>query len=143
MVACAVALDDEIGVDVEYVDRSVPVEIADHYFAPPEVKAIHAEEISRRAARFLDYWTLKESYIKARGLGLTIPLDRFWIELDDARPRLVVARDLGDDGEAWQLAQHRPTDQHVLALCVRRRQPHIDRIVVWKQYPQSVRIPNN
>lgn len=77
LVVLAVA-QTEVGVDVEWLDRpGRTVELADRYFAPAETAALRALPIERQRDRFFDLWTLKESYIKARGLGLAIPLASF------------------------------------------------------------------
>ena len=51
-------------------------------------------------------WTLKESYIKARGLGLSIPLDEFSFEFGGAEGiRLEIDAGLGDDAARWRFCQ--------------------------------------
>ncbi len=81
--------------------------------------------------RFFDYWTFKESYVKARGLGLSLPLDKFVIVLGDGPPRIAIDPSLGDDGASWQLAQLRPTKEHIVSLCVRRRGERDGKIALW------------
>ena len=77
---CAVARDRDVGVDVERLSRvTQPLLIADRFFAPAEIAALRASHESQRRQRFFELWTLKESYIKARGLGLAIPLDQFLV----------------------------------------------------------------
>jgi len=67
-----------VGVDVEWLDRTGrTVELADRYFATTETAALRALPIEVRRDRFFDLWTLKEAYIKARGLGLALPLGGF------------------------------------------------------------------
>ncbi len=127
LVACAVALEGEIGVDVEAVDRGGDLlEIAERFMAAPEAAAIRALPPDAQAFRFFTYWTLKEAYIKARGMGLSIPLDKFWFLLDGEAPasspaRLVLAPDMDDDASGWSFAQLQPTDRHLLAVA--RREP--------------------
>ena len=42
--------------------------------------------------------------------------------LDDGnRPYIEVDPGLDDDGEAWQFLQYRPTKEHIVSLCIRRR----------------------
>ncbi len=119
LVVCAVATGD-LGVDVESLRRAAPLEVADRFFAPAEVAALRALPERDRASRFFDYWTFKESYVKARGLGLSLPLDKFAIILDEGPPRIEIDSSLGDDGASWRLAQLNPTPEHVVSLCVRR-----------------------
>jgi 4'-phosphopantetheinyl transferase len=127
LVACAVALEGEIGVDVEAMDRAGDLlGIADRFMATPEAKDIHALPPDTQAIRFFTYWTLKEAYIKARGMGLSIPLDKFWFLLDStvsasSPARLVLAPDMDDDASGWSFAQLQPTDRHLLAVA--RREP--------------------
>ncbi len=125
LVACAVTAGLDAGIDVE--DHGAARgraygALADRFFSPREARALRALEPSRRPARFLEYWTLKESYIKARGRGLSIPLDRFSFYLDEG-PRIRVSFDasLEDDPSRWQFSLLRPTATHLLALGVRRR----------------------
>jgi 4'-phosphopantetheinyl transferase len=122
LVACAVTVDRDIGVDVEcVVRRGDPVAIADRYFAPAEVRALHACPAVHRRDRFFQYWTLKESYIKARGMGLRIPLRRFSFHLDAGQEiRVTFDAELEDDARDWQFALFRPTTTHVVAVGVRR-----------------------
>jgi 4'-phosphopantetheinyl transferase len=123
LVACAVALEGEIGVDVEALDRASDLlGIADRFMAPPEAKDIGALPTDAQGFRFFTYWTLKEAYIKARGMGLSIPLDKFWFLLDTDTPaRLVLAPDMDDTAAGWTFAQLQPTGRHLLAVA--RRTP--------------------
>ena len=83
-----------MGVDVEDTERSgETVEIADQFFSPLEAAALRALPADRQRARFFDYWTLKEAYIKARGMGLAIPLEQFSFLLDDWPAPIRVAFD--------------------------------------------------
>ena len=127
LVACAVALEGEIGIDVEVLDRAGGLlEIADRFMAAPEAAAIRALPPDAQGLRFFKYWTLKEAYIKARGMGLSISLDKFWFLLDGEVPasspaRLVLTPDMDDEVSGWSFAQIQPTDRHLLAVA--RREP--------------------
>lgn len=127
LIACAVALEGEIGVDVEALDRASDLlEIADRFMAAPEAAAIRALPPDAQGFRFFTYWTLKEAYIKARGMGLSIPLDKFWFLLDGEVPassgvQVVLDPDMDDDASEWSFAQLQPTDRHLLAVA--RREP--------------------
>jgi 4'-phosphopantetheinyl transferase len=107
VVACAVTESAELGVDVEPVDEAhAGLGIAEHFFAAPEVAALRALPAAARARRFFRYWTLKEAYLKARGLGLAIPLDRFWFVIGDgAAVAVAFDRALADDPRRWQFCE--------------------------------------
>ncbi|WP_437661519.1 4'-phosphopantetheinyl transferase family protein [Sorangium sp. So ce1182] len=122
LIACLVALDRDVGVDVEDTERSSSaMDIADRFFSPSEVRALRAQPSERQRARFFEYWTLKESYIKARGMGLAIPLDHFSFDLDGG-PEIGISFDprLDDDRSAWQFALYRPSGRHTMAAAVRK-----------------------
>lgn len=76
-----VAVDERagaIGVDVEYHRPGRRFDaLAVRHFACAERQHLAAQDTTARAACFYDIWTLKEAYIKARGAGLSMPLDEF------------------------------------------------------------------
>jgi 4'-phosphopantetheinyl transferase len=122
LIALAVTRGRELGVDVENVaDREVSIDIADRFFAPAEVEELHRVPSERQHDRFFEYWTFKESYIKARGMGLSIPLDQFNFYYPHERAvRLAVEPQLGDDANRWSFWQFRPTPKYLLAVCAER-----------------------
>lgn len=78
LIAFAVTQQHALGVDVEFLERQNDIKsIAKHYFSKPEISELSSLSDKEQASRFYDYWTLKESYIKAWGLGLSIPLRDF------------------------------------------------------------------
>lgn len=122
LIACAVARAAELGVDVEWTHRGRSMlEIADRFFSSRELADLRAlPEPARQEDRFFDLWTLKESYIKARGLGLSLPLEKFGFLLaPGSEPRLYVDPELGDDAASWRFFQLSPTDEHRAAVAVR------------------------
>ena len=69
-VICAVTREWDIGIDIENIDRKNNIlDIADRFFSSIEVKQLFSMPKERQLDRFFDYWTLKESYMKARGEG--------------------------------------------------------------------------
>jgi len=123
LVVLGVTCERALGVDTEdFHTRQAELGIADHYFAADEVAQLRTTPPDLQQTRFFEYWTLKESYIKARGMGLSLPLDGFSMLLDGAGPpRIRFLPSLPDDAASWQFAQFRPTPRHCLAVAVRRR----------------------
>jgi len=71
----------ELGVDVEAVERPVDLlALARRYFAVSEVQALEAAAPAVQRELFFSLWTLKEAWVKAKGLGLRVPLDEFSFE---------------------------------------------------------------
>jgi 4'-phosphopantetheinyl transferase len=78
LIVMAVTLNNDIGVDVEYVSRKrKTIELADRYFSTVEAEHLHDLSKEKQRERFFELWTLKEAYIKACGMGLSIPLNHF------------------------------------------------------------------
>jgi 4'-phosphopantetheinyl transferase len=123
LIALAVTQHRELGVDVENVrTRDVSIEIADRFFARAEVAELAAVLPERQQDRFFEYWTFKESYIKARGMGLSIPLGQFSFHYPHERAvHIEIQPELGDDANRWSFWQYRPTPEHLLAVCAERR----------------------
>jgi len=121
----AVVVGRDIGVDVEEVPPSAPFDVVDRSFAPAERATVRSAPPGEQPARFAELWTLKEAYVKARGLGLSLALEGFAFQLSP--PRLVVADDLSD----WEVASHAPTPRHRAAVCV-RRQPGMTHCVMTR-----------
>jgi len=132
MIICAVMLNDDIGCDVENIKRTSDVlSIAKYSFSDVEINDLVMQPTPQQTSRFFDYWTLKESYIKAWGLGLSIPLKDFSFTLpnnnlpenvsciDDIK--LSFAAHRIDDANIWRSWLFYPNDIHRVALSVRAK----------------------
>lgn len=121
LVVVAVGLGGELGVDVEDVRRTTRApEFAAEFLAGPEREVLAAANPADRSARFFELWTLKEAYLKARGLGLSLPLDTFWFRIEQSRIVASFLPAISDDPATWQFVQTRPTKFHVMAVAARR-----------------------
>ncbi|PYN81445.1 MAG: 4-phosphopantetheinyl transferase [Candidatus Rokuibacteriota bacterium] len=120
LIACVVSVAHEaVGVDVERTQElTEAMPLAERYFAASEVQALRALPAAEQPRRFVAYWTLKESYIKARGLGLALPLDQFSFRVDDGRIRVDFDPRLADDPTRWRFSLLDMSPQHVLAVSV-------------------------
>lgn len=122
LIVLAVTRGRAIGVDVENVRaREISIDIAGRFFAPEEVTALRTVPAEKQQDRFFEYWTFKESYIKARGMGLSLPLDKFSFHYaGDRDVAIAIDPELGDDAARWHFWQFRPTPDHLMALCAER-----------------------
>jgi 4'-phosphopantetheinyl transferase len=84
-------------VDVERIDPARVTEtIAERFFSPTEVSALRGLRAAARTRAFFRCWTRKEAYLKARGEGLSIPLDSFSVSIEPASASRLLGSDRGD-----------------------------------------------
>jgi 4'-phosphopantetheinyl transferase len=145
LIICAVTLIDDIGCDVENIGRNNDVlAIAERYFSPQETTELFALPTEEQRNRFFDYWTLKESYIKAWGLGLAIPLADFSFTISDKvtdksaqqQNNFIIKNDISlsfakhrkDNSEVWRSwlfypreEKEEPKAQHRIAVSLRAK----------------------
>lgn len=84
-VLCALSGTDA-GCDIEEIQKA-DLKIAERFFTPAEALAIRSQEQEEQRSRlFYRYWTAKESFLKATGFGLQLPLSDFEISLSGDAP---------------------------------------------------------
>jgi 4'-phosphopantetheinyl transferase len=119
LVMLGVSSQIALGVDVECVtSKDAPLGLADGFFAAVEAADLYALPEHRRQERFFELWTLKEAYIKARGMGLSIPLDQFSFDLRSAHALAIsFGPELDDKSRCWRFWQFKVTNHHLAAVC--------------------------
>jgi 4'-phosphopantetheinyl transferase len=131
----AVARGREVGIDLERIRPVVEVEqIAERFFSAWEKDVFRALPGHLRHMAFFTCWTRKEAYIKARGEGLSQPLDQFDVSLVPGEPAMLLSI-RGDPQEAfhWSLRELAPGSGYVAALAA---EGNDWRLVCW-QFPES------
>jgi 4'-phosphopantetheinyl transferase len=113
-VVCAVD-KGPVGIDVEHL-RKHDIDIAKRFFHPDEYAMLCVVPEEEKKAKFYEFWTLKESYIKAIGKGLSCPLSSFGVYWENGRigiktvgelPTMVFKQyDLGADYKCSACALH-------------------------------------
>ena len=119
LVACIVTGSAPCGVDVESFARIDHRKLPARLLAAPEADALMALSEALRRDRLLEIWTLKEAYLKARGLGLSKPLRDIAFSDFGAAPRCAVGPGLDDRGSAWRFWSGAPTPHHRAAAAIR------------------------
>jgi 4'-phosphopantetheinyl transferase len=132
LIAVAVSRLPQVGIDVEEVSRELDLKnIAQSALTASERQRLaNLPEVDYRQA-FFELWTLKEAYVKARGLGMSLAPDRISFEVEPNR--ICLSADLNPAGlldpEAWRFRLFRPTPKHQMALALHGEQG--EEIVRW------------
>ncbi len=88
----AMTQNRKVGVDVERIRQGISSHvIAQQYFSKAEVAELQSLPMEQREAAFFTCWTRKEAYIKAQGIGLSLPLESFDVSLSPNEPAMLRA----------------------------------------------------
>jgi 4'-phosphopantetheinyl transferase len=100
----AVTIGREVGIDIEQ-HRPIDIEAISRFsFSQAECDALDQLPPSARLDGFYRCWTRKESFVKARGDGLSFDLGSFDVSLEDERRQLLVAcRTKTEDLDLWTI----------------------------------------
>lgn len=95
----------KIGIDIEYQRAEfADMKIAEHFFSPAEISALAMLPDNMRKKAFFECWTRKEAFIKAKGQGLTIPLDGFEVSvMPDEPAQLLNIYDDPEEVKRWMM----------------------------------------
>jgi len=110
-VVCAVA-PSEIGIDVERI-RKVNLRVAERFFSPSEIHDLMACEEENRMQYFITLWTIKESYLKAIGRGLTQHLNSFTI-VKNGESYLLTGN---EEAETYGIETQQLNHEYMMAVC--------------------------
>jgi 4'-phosphopantetheinyl transferase len=122
----AVSRNRELGVDVECVRPFTWKEqTPEHFFSLREVAALRLLPDDIQQSAFFACWTRKEAYIKARGGGLSIPLDGFDVSVEPNEPAalLEVRNDRGEPLR-WSMVELQPAQGYRGALVAHGKDWH-------------------
>lgn len=94
-----------IGVDIEQIRPGLDIaEIAWQFFSINESNCLLSMSSDVRVHAFFDCWTRKEAFVKAKGIGLSLPLDQFAVTLSPEEPvRLLETRWDKNEFLRWSL----------------------------------------
>lgn len=136
LAACAVCRGASVGIDVESIERKTGPGLADRFFAPAEQAQLVGLEGKALRRAFFDIWTLKESYVKARGIGVSLPLRSFAFTLPaDDRAPIGFSPPPDDPDDGWRFFRFRPTTEHTLAVAAGRLAEGVPEIATAREVP--------
>lgn len=127
----AFAVDRRVGVDLERIRGNLDGKrIAERFFSPREQALLESLPAHLQNVAFFACWTRKEAYIKARGDGLALSLDRFDVSLPPDNPANL-RHTVFDPDEAthWSVQELQPGREYTASLAV---EGHDWRLVCWQ-----------
>jgi surfactin synthase thioesterase subunit/phosphopantetheinyl transferase len=118
----AVARRGQIGVDVERIRPEFAGEqVAERFFSPAEVASLRSLPGDRRHEAFFACWTRKEAYLKATGMGLSLPLDCFDVTVIPGQAALLATRHDPAAAQRWSLRDLEPGPGYAGAVAAEGR----------------------
>jgi 4'-phosphopantetheinyl transferase len=134
LVVCLIAREFEVGVDAESENRAPEMlELASEVFSERERTQLEALPDGERPCRALALWTLKEAYTKARGMGLSLPLQQISF-LFDAGGGIHLELDpaLNDHAARWRFCLLRHAGHTIAIVAACTAAPDLD---LWEIRP--------
>jgi 4'-phosphopantetheinyl transferase len=130
----AVTRGREVGIDLERIRSDLAVtEIAGRFFSRQEVAMLRALPTEEQREAFFRCWTRKEACLKARGEGLSLPLDQVDVSLAPGEPDAVPGTERNpSEASRWSLQELIPAPGYAAALAV---EGHGWRLACW-QWPE-------
>ena len=122
LVACVVASEGAVGIDVEPVNGSIDAtRLAKELFSAGEVESLQRCSIAERPSRFCELWTLKEALFKAVGTGLRSELSAVSFGFNGEQVSLTTVAPLFTN-VPWEFVLMDVGGTHKLAIAIDARQ---------------------
>jgi len=119
MIVIAIVCNTTVGVDVERINRQAEIlQLAERVFTTDEIAKLRITPLAAQRECFFKLWTLKESYIKARGMGMHIPLQQFGFDIIDNNISIKFLTDIIDNHNEWFFWSKKFNNLWQLALAV-------------------------
>ena len=113
-VICAVA-DREVGIDLQKMDREPKENLIRKVLTKEEQEFYGSVSESERKRLFYQYWSVKESFLKAIGTGFYTSLKTFQVDMEEGQPR--ISHHINRKNYSCRLLTFREPD-YVAAVCV-------------------------
>jgi len=122
LAACIVTASCDCGIDVERIySRHNPIGVAKRMFSDAEYKYMLELHGREQLEFFFSRWTLREAYVKARGIGISFPTRKLNFNIvSPSEINIEFQQEIQDKSEDWQLELLPLTTEHATAVAIRR-----------------------
>jgi 4'-phosphopantetheinyl transferase len=126
---CGVSLDHNLGVDLEFIRAIDNVEsLAERFFTSREYDNIKSLPPNQQQKIFFRYWTCKEAFLKATGVGIG-ELEAIEISLSPENPARIVTDEINKKNEQWNLTEISIDEKYVAATVINNSKANL---IYWQ-----------
>lgn len=125
-IVLALVKNTEVGIDIENKNRKTNINsIYQNAFSNDEILMLDNTPLNMKNELFFKLWTLKEAYVKARGLGLSLSFNQFSFSFP-SNGRIFISFNvlIDDQPDNWQFVEYAISPEYCLSLAVRLTQCH-------------------
>ena len=106
--------DREVGIDLQKMDREPKENLIRKALTKEEQEFYGSVPESERKRLFYQYWSVKESFLKALGTGFYTSLKTFQVDMEEGQPR--ISHHINRKNYSCRLLTFREPD-YVAAVC--------------------------
>lgn len=118
----AFALDNDLGIDIEYEREGVEIlSLAERFFTKEEYTVLKNIPPRDQLSAFYRCWTRKEAFIKATGKGLSYPLNKFEMTLKKEVFDWKIRIKNESNCQKWYLYSLRMPEKYTAAIVLKKR----------------------
>lgn len=112
-IVIAISSNGRVGIDIEKI-KPINLSVSDTCFTKNEIKYLYNKK-GTEIERFYKLWTLKESFVKAIGEGLSYPLKKFNFKLKDG----LIKHKINNKASRWRFKMYNIDKGYKVSLCIK------------------------
>lgn len=131
LAACVVTLSCECGIDLEKIyARHNPIGVAKRMFSSSEYEYMQGLSGRKQLEYFFTRWTLREAYVKARGIGISFPTRKLNFNIESSNDITIEFQaGIQDNNDDWQFQLLPLSEEHITAVAIRRHHAYDKKII--------------
>lgn len=120
IVVCAISKSHEVGIDIESISREfVNSDAIEKYLSENEKNQLQGMSVKDKQFALYQFWTLKESYIKARGMGFSLPINAVEFDItNNNNPQVNLNLPIKDDPNRWRFQQFMIAEHYLCSVAI-------------------------